>query len=213
MRRWKLIAVSGAVAALGWSTAGSAAPVITNVTASGLGCTSPSDCSGSFSQAIDGTNRTIDLTKTFNSLNPITLTFTVGHGTGADTGPGTPYSVTEAVSNLTGQTFTDFHMAINEPNPPNGVTFTSFQNSTFGNFSLVGAPVSGPRNLNFAGSTLGNSSTANAAFSLSPFDPGANGSYTFSITQTATIPEPGTWGMLTAGLIAAGAVMRRRMKA
>ena len=212
MRRWKLIAVSGAVAALGWSAAGSAAPIITGVSASGAGCTTFATCAGSFTNTINDTTRSIDLAKTFNTVNPITLTFTVGHSTGADTGPATPYTVTEAITNQTGVPFTDYHMAINEPAPPNGVVFSNFQSSTLGGFTLSGAPASGPRNLNFTGS-LGNSGTANAAFSLSPFDPGAGSTYQFSITQTATIPEPGTWGMLAAGLIAVVGVMRRRMNA
>ena len=42
-----------------------------------------------------GTNHNIDLTKTFTSFNPITLTFKVDH----QEGPGTPYSILENVVN------------------------------------------------------------------------------------------------------------------
>jgi hypothetical protein len=91
------------------------------------------------------------------------------------------------------------------------VVFTSFNQSTLSGFTLDKAPASGPRNLNFTGLLPDAGGTANAAFSLSPFDPGAGQSYTFTITQTPTIPEPGTWGMLAAGLAAVAAVMRRRL--
>jgi hypothetical protein len=71
---------------------------------------------------------------------------------------------------------------------------------------------SGPRDLNFTG-TLAAGSTADAAFHLSPFDPGVGNSYTFTITQTPTVmspvPEPETYAMLLAGLGLMGAMVRR----
>ena len=116
-----------------------------------------------------GTDRNIDLTKTFTSINPITLTFTVDHQRG---GEGSPYSILENVVNNTGQAWADFHYSITEPNQGNGVVFTSHNSSTLSSgFTLDGS--SGPRNLNFTGS-LADGQTAHAAFSISPFDPGNN---------------------------------------
>src|SRR6185312_17042499 len=76
----------------------SAAGVITDITASGAGL-------GSFNFSIDEANRVLDLTKVFNSVDPIVLTFTVEHSTG----PGNPYAVKETVTNSSSQLWTDFH--------------------------------------------------------------------------------------------------------
>src|SRR5688500_6724688 len=79
----------------------SAAGVITGITASGGGL-------GSFNYTIDETNRVLDLTKVFDSVNPIVLTFTVEHSTG----PGNPYTVKETVTNSTNEPWIDFHYTI-----------------------------------------------------------------------------------------------------
>src|SRR3954449_13530144 len=81
MKKFKLLALTGAIAAL-CGAAASAAPVITSVTASGPGCAVAADCTGSFSSTINAANRSIDLTKAFSSVNPITLTFHVVHQQG-----------------------------------------------------------------------------------------------------------------------------------
>src|SRR5687768_5494096 len=74
-------------------TNASASAVITDVTASGAGLGSFSvDDSG---VAIDG--NFLDLSKTFSSVNPITLTFTVAHSEAT----GTPYNVNEVIKNDT----------------------------------------------------------------------------------------------------------------
>ena len=96
--------------------------------------------------------------------------------------------MTEAVTNNTGQAWTDFHYSITEPNQGNGVVFTAHNQSTFGDFTLDGS--SGPRNLNFTGN-LAAGGVADATFNLSPFDPGAGNTSTFTLTQVPTIPEPG----------------------
>lgn len=74
-----------------------ASSVITDVAASGAGL-------GSFSVdrngIVDGLSR-LDLSKTFASVNPIALTFTVAHSEAA----GTPYDVYEAITNGTTSTF------------------------------------------------------------------------------------------------------------
>jgi len=172
--------------------------VITNITAT--------DTSGGtldFSHI--GADHTIDLTKIFTSINPITLTFTVAHQNGG----GNPYSVTESVTNSTQHAWTDFHYSINEPDQGNGVVFTSFQQSTFGNFTLDNPPSSGPRDLNFTGN-LAIGDTAHATFNISPFDPGNGNTATFTLTQVPTIPEPETYAMMLAGLLLMGGIAKRR---
>ena len=187
--------VIAALAFGGSISAASAAGVITDVEIiSGQGSIANVD--------IDG--RTIDFDKTFNTLDPIVLEFTVEHATG----PGTPYTVTEDVTNNTGQSWIDFHYTIGEPDPAQGVVFTAHQSSTFGDFTLDQS--SGPRNLDFSESTLAHSDTAAAAFNISPFDPGQGNTTTFTLTQVPTIPEPETYAMLLAGLGLMGFIAKRR---
>jgi hypothetical protein len=190
----------------------SASAVITDITASGPGM-------GFFSVLANSTNdKGLDLSKTFDSINPITLTFTVAHSVGN----GGSYDVIESITNNTGTAFSDFHFSITEPTNAsgNGVVFTSFNSSTLAGFNLDSPSVnqsspfnsSGPRDLNFTGN-LAVGGTADAGFHLSPFDPGTGNTYTFSITQTPTvsaIPEPETYAMLLAGLAVMGAVARRK---
>ena len=179
----------------------SAAGVITDITASGAGL-------GTFGIDLNTIDpNVLDLSKTFNSLDPIILTFTVGH---TDGGPGNPYVVTEAITNNTGQSWADFHFSITEPaTGGQGVVFTNFNNSEFTGFTLDSPPSSGPRNLNFTGD-LAHQGTATATFSLSPFDPGAGNTATFTVTQIPTIPEPETYAMLLAGLGLMGCMVKRR---
>ena len=194
-------------------SAASASAVITDITASGPGL-------GSFSVLANTTNdKGLDLSKTFDSVNPITLTFTVAHSVGN----GGSYDVIESITNNTGTAFSDFHLSITEPTDAsgNGVVFTGFNSSTLAGFTLDSPSMnqpspfnhSGPRDLNFTGS-LANGDSANASFNLSPFDPGTGNTYTFTITQTPTvmspIPEPETYAMLLAGLGLMGAMVRRR---
>ncbi|MEO6824374.1 MAG: hypothetical protein ABI167_06535 [Nitrosospira sp.] len=95
-----------------------ASAVITNITASGPGM-------GSFSVLASPTNdKGLDFSKAFDSINPITLTFTVAHSVGN----GGAYDVIESITNNTTSAFSDFHLSITEPAnaPGNGVVFTSF---------------------------------------------------------------------------------------
>jgi hypothetical protein len=180
----------------------SAGGVITGVTATGLS-------GDSFNFTLNGADHTLDISKVLDSINPVTLTFTVSH---TDSNGGSPYAVTESVTNNTGQTWTDFHYSITEPGQGNGVVFTSFNQSTFGNFTLDSEPSSGPRNLNFTG-TLASGNSADATFSISPFDPGAGNTTTFSVTQApsvSAIPEPETYAMMMAGLLLMGSIVKRR---
>jgi hypothetical protein len=190
-----------AALALGGSiSAASAAGVITGVTVN-------DGASGTFDVINLGTDpNVLDLSKAFSSLNPISLTFTVGHTNG---GPGNPYVVTESITNNTGQTWLDYHFSITEPTTGGqGVVFTNFNNSTLSGFTLDSAPSSGPRNLNFTGE-LAHDGVATATFSLSPFDPGAGNTATFTLTQVPTIPEPETYAMLLAGLAVMGFMAKR----
>ena|SRR5690349_5458159 len=191
-------AVIAALVFGGSVSAANAGGVITHITAT-------DSSGGTFdSQSISGHD--IDIGKTFTSINPISLTFTVEH---QDGGTGNPYSIAESVLNNTGVTWTDFHYSITEPNQGNGVVFTGFNSSTFGDFTLDSAPSSGPRNLNFTGS-LASGNSAAAAFSISPFDPGSGNTTSFVLTQVPTIPEPGTYAMLIAGLLLMGGIAKRK---
>src|SRR3954454_23436616 len=172
--------------------------VITKIDATGT-------AGGTLDLSTIGTDHTIDLTKTFTSINPITLTFTVGHQDGTG---GSPYSMTENVVNHTGQAWSDFHYSITEPDQGNGVVFTNHTSSTLGGFSLDNS--SGPRNLNFTG-TLADGQTTHAAFNISPFDPGNGNTTTFTLTQIPSpIPEPETYAMMLAGLLLVGGIAKRR---
>lgn len=170
--------------------------VITNITATDTS-------GGTFDSGIIG-DHTLDLAKTFSSINPISLTFTVAHENGTG---GNPYAVTEAVTNNTGQAWTDFHYSITEPNRGNGTVFTAHEQSTFSDFTLDGS--SGPRNLNFTGN-LAAGGVADATFNISPFDPGAGNTSTFTLTQVPSVPEPETYAMLVAGLLLMGGMVKRR---
>ncbi len=197
-------AVIAALAFGGSISVASAAGVITDIDASGAGL-------GTFDFNIDEDNRALDLTKTFETqnppigqnLDPIVLTFTVAH----EPGPGTPYTVSEAVTNSTNFDWIDFHYTIGEPAQGQGVVFTEHNSSTLEGFTLDQS--SGPRNLNFTGfQEMG--ATANAAFNISPFDPGQGNTTTFTLTQVPTIPEPETYAMLLAGLGLMGVIARRK---
>ena len=168
-----------AIAALAFGSsisAASAAGVITSISASGNGL-------GSFNYTIDDTNRVLDLTKVFNSVDPIVLTFTVEHSTG----PGNPYTVKEALINSSTQLWTDFHYTIGEPAQGNGVVFTQHNHSVLSGFSLDQS--SGPRNLDFSGSLASGDPAVTAGFMISPFDPGQGNTMTFTITQVPTIGQ------------------------
>lgn len=181
----------------------SAAGVITDITASGGGL-------GSFEVLSNTTDpNVLNLSKTFDSIDPIVLTFTVGH---MDGGPGNPYTVTETITNNTGQSWIDFHFSITEPaTGGQGVVFTNFNNSELTGFTLDSPPSSGPRNLNFTGE-LADQGMTTATFNLSPFDPGAGNTTTFTLTQIPTIPEPETYAMLLAGLGLMGGMARRKTR-
>jgi len=197
----KLKTLVAALVFAGSISTASAAGVITGVTVNdGAG--------GTFDVINLGTDpNVLDLSKAFTSLDPISLTFTVGHTNG---GSGGPYAITETITNNTNYTWVDYHFAITEPTTGGqGVVFTNFNNSTLTGFTLDSAPSSGPRNLNFTGE-LAHSGVATATFSLSPFDPGAGNTATFTLTQVPTIPEPETYAMLLAGLGLMGAMARRR---
>ncbi len=170
----------------------SASADISNITASGLGL-------GTFSWNLSGNNLIIN--KTFDSVNPIDLEFTVVHGTGA---PG--INVTEYITNNTGKDWTDFHFTISGHD---GVEFTDFSGSKLSGFTLEHAPISGPTNLNYLGALANGGSTV-ASFNLSMPDPGAYGSYTFHLTQVPTIPEPETYAMLLLGLGLIGFTLRNQ---
>ena len=190
----KLKTLVAALVFAGSISTASAGGVITDVTINdGAG--------GTFDVTNLGTDpNVLDLSKVFSSLDPISLTFTVGHTNG---GSGGPYAITETITNNTGQTWLDYHISIIEPTTGGqGVVFTNFNKSALTGFTLDSAPSSGPRNLNFTGE-LAHSGVTTATFSLSPFDPGAGNtadlhadpgpdhSRTGNIRDAAGGPRPG----------------------
>jgi hypothetical protein len=176
-----------------------AASVISTITASGDGLGAVTDVS------FNNVARILSLEKTFDSVDPITLTFTIGHSTG----PAGPFDVTESITNSTGTDWIDFHYSIVEPSPPQGVVFTSFNSSTYSGMILESPPTSVPRNLNFVGSQP-DGAIATASFNLSFPDPGANNTYTAQLTQLPTIPIPAAAWLLGSGLLGLLAVARRK---
>src|SRR5690349_20759128 len=146
MNNLSKLAITASALAGSISTASAAVEVL-NVTASGAGL-------GSFDKLVLNGSRTLDFTETFDSLNPITLTFTVARGAG----PGGPYTVTENITNNTNQDWTDFHITVTEPaTGGQGDVFTSDNQSTLIGFTLDSS--SGQRNLDFTGSLAAHSST------------------------------------------------------
>jgi hypothetical protein len=195
--------IIGTLIFAGTVTTATAAGVITDITAEGAGLGSFDILSNSI------VPKELNLSKTFNSADPITLTFTVTHASGA----GGPYSVTETINNNTALDWGDFHLSISEPAAGGqGVVFNNFNSSALTGFTLDSAPSSGPRELNFTGG-LASHGTATATFNLNLPDPGAGNTTTFTLTQmpsVSAVPEPETYAMLMAGLGVIGFMVRRR---
>lgn len=203
--------VMAALALAGTVSTATASGIITGITASGPGLESFAVISNSINP------NTLDFSNAFSSTAPITLTFTVAHGTGN----GGAYDVTGLIINHTSSPFTNFYWSITEPADAkgNGVVFTNFKSSTLGSFLLDSPSVTqpgsfhhtGPRDLNFT-EGLAAGEAANARFNLKMFDPGAGNTYTFTLTQTpvSVVPEPETYAMLLAGLGLIGFVAKRR---
>lgn len=198
MKKSNRIALVSAIAlVLGSIGAANAVGTITEIEASGPGL-------GSFS-AGDLTGSSLIWSKTFDHFGPITLLFTVEHGTGPG---GSPYAIAETIHNNTGIDFTDFHFSIVEPSAKNGVVFTG-STSALAGFNLDAS--SGPRDLNFTGGTLFNGSGSVAAFTLNTPDPGNGKTYQFELVQTASVPEPGAWALMIAGLLGVAGIARRKL--
>jgi hypothetical protein len=203
-------------------TIATAAPVITDVTASGTGL-------GSFSlNNINESMGLVDFSSRFASASAITYTFTVGH---SDNGFSS-YNVVEDIKNGTNTLFTGLHLQLVGPEnaPANGIVFTSYDASDEDmgpefspEFTLDSPSLSQPapfeptgsQSLNFTGNLAAGATTESGYFNLSVFDPGVGNSYTFSLTQTpvaAVVPEPETYAMFLAGLGLMGFMARRRQK-
>jgi hypothetical protein len=135
----KMKALVVALAFAGSISTASAAGVITDVTIN-------NGAGGTFDLTDLGTDpNVLDLSKIFTSVDPISLTFTVGHNNG---GSGGPYSITETITNNTGQTWLDYHISIIEPTTGGqGVVFTNFNNSALTGFELDSAPRAAPATL------------------------------------------------------------------
>lgn len=185
-----------------------AAPVITDVTASGPGL-------GSFSFE-DPAPTFKYLSTAFSSADPVTLRFTVAHTEGDNP----EHHIYETITNGTATAFTGLHLRIDESTgvPGDGVAFNYFNADHYlapdfaPNFTL-GAASAGPRELNFTGELEAGASVEDGYFNLNLPDPGAGNMYTFSLTQTATVgvvPEPETYAMLLAGLGLMGFMARRK---
>ncbi|SFN58458.1 PEP-CTERM protein-sorting domain-containing protein [Nitrosospira briensis] len=195
-----------------------ASSVVTNVTASGpgLGSFSLEESPPSFSY----------LSSTYASVDPITLTFTVGHAEGGDR----EHHVYETIGNGTSAAFSNFHFHLDESasGPASNVTFNYFdaEDNIFApelppGFTLdspskaQAAPFepTGPRDLNFTGELKAGAYIEEGYFSLNIPDPGAGNAYTFSLVQTpvaGVVPEPETYAMFLAGLGLMGFMARRK---
>jgi len=199
-------AIIGALAFTATITTATAAGVITHISVEPSGI-------GSFGVLNSLFPKQLHFSTSLDSADPFTVTFTVGHASGA----GGPYRVTETISNHTGVVWNDFHLSVSEPTAGGqGMVFTNFNNSTLSSFTLDSPPSSGPRNLNFTGN-LGDAGTATAIFNLSLPDPGAGNTTTYTLTQlpsaspsVSPVPEPETYAMLMAGLGVIGLMVRRR---
>src|SRR5689334_20369706 len=157
--------------------------IIANATASGVitDVSGKGVAGGSFG-VLDNllSPKRLNLTETFNSTNPFSLTFTVSHANGA----GGPYSVTETITNRTGVAWSDFNFIISEPaQGSQGIVFNNFTSATLTGFSLDPSPSSGARELNFTGNLAPNAS-ATLRFDLNVPDPGTGKNQVFTLTQT-----------------------------
>ena len=162
------------------------------------------------SAMVNNLTNTVDISKTFESINSMTIRLTVGHGTGS----GGPFAFTETINNMTGKEWSDYHIALS--NAPTGVGFNNFANATMGGFTLEPGPASGSDKLNFSGGTLANAAMGTANFLLSLNDPGKGKSYTVDITQTPTtsaVPIPMAGWLFGSGLMGLGGALRRKVKA
>src|SRR4051794_2872630 len=172
--------IIGVLAFTGTVTTAAASGVITDISGVGGGL-------GSFGVLNNSiVPKQLNLTKTFDSIGPIDVVFTVVHAQGA----GGPYSVTETITNNTGVTWTDFHLNISS-----GMVFNNFQSASLTGFTLDSPPSSGPHDLNFTGS-LASGATATAKFNLNLPDPGMGNSTTLTLMQgpsVSSIPEPETY--------------------
>jgi hypothetical protein len=207
-----------AIALGGPVTTATASSIITDITASGPGL-------GLFSFESPAPTFAY-LSTTFSSVNPITLTFTVGHSDRDDL----VHHIYETVNNDTATAFSNFHLHINELSnaPGDGVAFKNFTLNSDDfepkfdpNFALDSPSKAQPfpfeptgsRDLNFTGELRAGVAVEDGYFNLNLPDPGAGNTYTFSLTQTpvaAVVPEPETYAMLLAGLGLMSFMARRK---
>lgn len=209
---------------------------ITTATASSVSVTASEAGLGSFSVDFNGINKSgyhqLDLSKTFSSVNPIVLTFTVSHSDPSGREAYNIYDIYEDITNNTTSAFTEVHLQITEPvgTPSNGVKFQSFDPADQGfgpdftpSFALDSpseeqlSPFqhTGPRDLNFTGQLMAGGIADDSYFSLNMPDPHAGNTYTFTLTQTpvGVVPELETYALMLAGLGLVGFMARRKQNA
>ncbi|MBY0432348.1 MAG: PEP-CTERM sorting domain-containing protein [Rhodospirillales bacterium] len=216
---------AGLLAAAGWAGEASAAPILSYNSASGAGL-------GSANVQVDGAD--VYITKTFDSIAPIDLTFTVTHGTGLGA---QSFHFIETVNNNTGVAWTDFHYEILNPFP--GLHFNQFNNPNntyFDGFTNISSQTNQggpPTRLDFVGNgqTVPHGGSADASFFINTPDPCGNGpdqtpgpsqvcpspSYTFTLRQLPTtnggnLPEPTTMGLFGLGMAGLGLIRRRKQQ-
>ncbi|SEL52638.1 PEP-CTERM sorting domain-containing protein [Nitrosovibrio tenuis] len=176
----------------------SAAGVVTDITASvgRLGLDVHGDTTAS---------NVLNLSKTLNSLDPVTPVVTVGHTDG-----GSNYAVTENSINLPGQEWTNLHLPIKEPTiGVQGNVSASHNQSTLTDITLDSSI--GSRNIDFTGALTASAAPA-ATFNLSLDDAGFRNASAVTLKQVPAIPEPETYAMLLAGLGLMGFIVKRRSK-
>jgi hypothetical protein len=78
---------------------------------------------GSVSEfTVDNLRNTVDFAKAFNAVNPLAVRFTVGY---SPTASSAPYTVTESVRNLTGQSWAGYQMSLSDPPVATSTTTTT----------------------------------------------------------------------------------------
>lgn len=161
------------------------------------------------------------LGKSFNSICSMDIVFTV-----TNNGALGQVAFRETVANISGQTWTDFHMQLGfgfgsqfTPVPGNcGVGFTTVPMPTSGSFNLRGVSSS---SIDWGGGRpVPTGTSAVFGFSinvedLSPCIPVGSrlpNGYVFTLRETPTIPEPTTMFLLGTGLAGIAIKLRKRAR-
>jgi len=195
------LAAAVATAALGFAGMTQAAAIVTGFQYFG------GDAGTLDSVAIDNTDNTIDVAKTFDALGPMTVRITIAHGTSS----GGPFAFTETIRNQSTVDWADYHLTVDDSEPGNAAVITNFTGSTMSGFTLDAS--SDNTHLNFTGA-LADAGISEAKFMVDFKDPGEGNTYTVDLTQTPTaVPVPMAGYLLGSALVGLGVLKRKRVTA